>query len=202
MSLKNSRKSKNNNDFFDRVFEIARTIPEGRVTTYGAIAKCIGSPGASRMVGWALNNCHTREEFVPAHRVVNRKGLLTGKHHFRHPDMMQELLESEGNPRFLGNIAGLKGAQDSFASELVFTYQYGRSPDESSDIMKSSPTVKPLFFDTDGNLRGVWTVPPGGGRLVVCSFISGAVSAYRGGGDDHQELIARAARFLTTRARD
>lgn len=96
MTLKNSRTEKKENDFFGLVYELTRSIPEGRVTTYGAIAKCIGSPGASRMVGWALNNCHTKEEFIPAHRVVNRQGVLTGKHHFRHPDLMQELLKSEG----------------------------------------------------------------------------------------------------------
>jgi methylated-DNA-protein-cysteine methyltransferase related protein len=83
-------------NFFEQVYSITRTIPYGRVTTYGAIARCIGSPGASRMVGWALNSCHVRPEFIPAHRVVNRNGVLTGKHHFRHPDMMQELLENEG----------------------------------------------------------------------------------------------------------
>jgi methylated-DNA-protein-cysteine methyltransferase related protein len=83
-------------NFFEKVYQITKTIPPGRVTSYGAIAKCIGAPGASRMVGWALNNCHTLNEFIPAHRVVNRNGLLTGKNHFRHPEMMQELLESEG----------------------------------------------------------------------------------------------------------
>jgi methylated-DNA-protein-cysteine methyltransferase related protein len=82
--------------FFERVYQVTRIIPFGRVTTYGAIARCIGSPGASRMVGWALNNCHTQPVFVPAHRVVNRNGVLTGKHHFRHSFMMQELLENEG----------------------------------------------------------------------------------------------------------
>jgi methylated-DNA-protein-cysteine methyltransferase-like protein len=88
----------NNSDksFFERVYDVTRQIPEGRVSTYGAIAKCIGSPGASRMVGWALNNCHSIDELIPAHRVVNRNGMLSGKHHFRHPGLMQELLESEG----------------------------------------------------------------------------------------------------------
>jgi methylated-DNA-protein-cysteine methyltransferase-like protein len=86
----------NEDSFFLRVYEVTQTIPAGRVSTYGAIAKCIGSPGASRMSGWALNNCHSQPGFIPAHRVVNRNGVLTGKHHFRHPDMMQELLESEG----------------------------------------------------------------------------------------------------------
>lgn len=71
-------------------------IPESRVTSYGAIARFIGSPGASRMVGWALNNCHVLQDPIPAHRVVNRNGILSGKHHFRHELLMEELLESEG----------------------------------------------------------------------------------------------------------
>lgn len=66
-------------DFFERVYRVARLIPEGRVTSYGAIARCIGDPRSARMVGWALNGC---PEDVPAHRVVNRNGTLTGKHHF------------------------------------------------------------------------------------------------------------------------
>ena len=82
--------------FFQAVYKVTRIIPYGRVTTYGAIARTIGSPGASKMVGWALNNCHTLDEFIPAHRVVNRNGVLTGKHHFRHPELMQHLLENEG----------------------------------------------------------------------------------------------------------
>ena len=82
--------------FFERVYEITKRIPEGRVTTYGAIARYTGSPGAARMVGWALNKVYTREEFIPAHRVVNRKGLLTGKQHFHGPEVMKELLENEG----------------------------------------------------------------------------------------------------------
>ncbi len=90
------KKSQNNDSFFLQVYEVAKLIPEGRVTSYGAIARYIGSPGASRMVGWALNCCHTHDEPIPAHRVVNRNGLLSGKHHFRHLNLMQELLESEG----------------------------------------------------------------------------------------------------------
>lgn len=96
MPLKKSLKSERSENFFQLVYDITKTIPEGRVTTYGAIARCIGSPGASRMVGWALNNSHTSKEYIPAHRVVNRNGILTGKYHFRHPELMQELLESEG----------------------------------------------------------------------------------------------------------
>lgn len=89
-------KNRGDKSFFDLVYEVTRQIPHGRVTTYGAIARCIGSPGASRMVGWALNNCHSMDELIPAHRVVNRNGMLSGKLHFRHPNLMQELLESEG----------------------------------------------------------------------------------------------------------
>lgn len=94
--LSKNQQQKNKGTFFDHVYEVAKLIPYGRVTSYGAIARSIGSPGASRMVGWALNNCHTQKEQIPAHRVVNRKGMLSGKHHFRHPKLMQELLESEG----------------------------------------------------------------------------------------------------------
>lgn len=93
--MKNLKKI-HNKDFFERVYAITRKIPFGKVTTYGAIAQCIGSPQASRMVGWALNNTRFNEDYIPAHRVVNRIGILTGKHHFRHDSLMQELLESEG----------------------------------------------------------------------------------------------------------
>lgn len=82
--------------FFDKVYDLVRQIPYGRVCTYGIIAKHIGSPGAARMVGWALNKSLSQTEFVPAHRVVNRKGLLTGKHHFANENTMKEMLESEG----------------------------------------------------------------------------------------------------------
>jgi methylated-DNA-protein-cysteine methyltransferase-like protein len=85
-----------NRDFFQRVYQVVRKVPRGRVTTYGAIARYLGSPGAARMVGWAMNKSHTEIHFVPAHRVVNRMGMLTGKHHFDGPDLMQELLENEG----------------------------------------------------------------------------------------------------------
>jgi len=83
-------------DFFYQVYEVVKLIPLGRVTSYGAIAAYLGSPGAARMVGWAMNASHTHHEFVPAHRVVNRNGLLTGKHHFGTPNVMKELLENEG----------------------------------------------------------------------------------------------------------
>src|SRR6056297_1767155 len=83
-------------DFFSRVYEVVKAIPPGRVTSYGAIARYLGSAGAARMVGWAMNASHKTPEFIPAHRVVNRHGLLTGKHHFDTPGAMQELLENEG----------------------------------------------------------------------------------------------------------
>jgi len=82
--------------FFKRVYELTAMIPRGRVTSYGAIAKYLATAGSARMVGWALNNCHTREQYIPAHRVVNRNGLLTGKHHFGNTGTMQQLLENEG----------------------------------------------------------------------------------------------------------
>ena len=82
--------------FFQRVYEVTRKIPYGRVSTYGAIANYLGAPGAARMVGWAMNQSGSAIPFVPAHRVVNRVGLLTGKHHFEGSGLMQELLENEG----------------------------------------------------------------------------------------------------------
>lgn len=84
------------NDFYAQVYEIVKLIPSGKVTNYGAIAKCLGAAKSSRLVGYAMNNAHGLEEPIPAHRVVNRNGLLTGKHHFGTPFRMQELLESEG----------------------------------------------------------------------------------------------------------
>lgn len=82
-------------NFFERVYAVARQIPVGRVTTYGAIAKAIGAAKSARMVGYAMNASHF-DDTVPAHRVVNRVGLLSGKHHFDGTNLMQQLLESEG----------------------------------------------------------------------------------------------------------
>jgi methylated-DNA-protein-cysteine methyltransferase-like protein len=82
--------------FFDKVYAVARRIPYGRVTSYGAIAEYLGTRGSARMVGWAMNSSHSETINLPAHRVVNRVGLLTGKHHFGGPAVMQQLLESEG----------------------------------------------------------------------------------------------------------
>ncbi|RZS99662.1 MGMT family protein [Aquimarina brevivitae] len=81
--------------FFDRVYEVVRKIPQGRVTSYGAIARYLGATRSARMVGWAMNASHNLDD-VPAHRVVNRHGVLTGKHHFSGTNAMQQLLESEG----------------------------------------------------------------------------------------------------------
>jgi methylated-DNA-protein-cysteine methyltransferase-like protein len=86
---------KNDKSFFNKVYEVTKMVPEGRVTTYGAIARYLGAPGSARMVGWALNNSHAQKDFIPAHRVVNRNGLLTGKNHFSGSTVMQDLLESE-----------------------------------------------------------------------------------------------------------
>jgi len=82
--------------FFQKVYEVVKRIPYGRVTTYGAIAGFLGSKGSARMVGWALNSSKYNLKNIPAHRVVNRQGLLTGKHHFGGNNTMKELLESEG----------------------------------------------------------------------------------------------------------
>ncbi|TVZ15734.1 MGMT family protein [Maribacter sp. MAR_2009_72] len=84
-----------NENFFERVYQVVRLIPEGRVTSYGAVAKYLGAARSARMVGWAMNASHNMED-IPAHRVVNKAGLLTGKHHFDGTNLMQQLLEVEG----------------------------------------------------------------------------------------------------------
>ena len=84
------------NDFFQQVCELVRQIPKGRVTSYGAIAAALGLKSGARMVGWAMNSSHGQKPVVPAHRVVNRNGQLSGKNHFATPTLMQELLEKEG----------------------------------------------------------------------------------------------------------
>ncbi len=83
-------------DFFERVYKVVRKVPPGRVTSYGAIATFLGLAGSARMVGWAMNASHSTATYVPAHRVVNRNGLLTGKHHFSTSTAMEELLAAEG----------------------------------------------------------------------------------------------------------
>ena len=86
----------NKDGFFSRVYEITCLIPFGRVTSYGAIARYLGTAGSARMVGWALNNSHFLTDLIPAHRVVNRNGMLSGKHHFGGSNVMKDLLQSEG----------------------------------------------------------------------------------------------------------
>ncbi|MGB0424773.1 MAG: MGMT family protein [Flavobacteriales bacterium] len=88
--------SENTRSFFQDVFEVVQLIPEGRVSSYGAIAKYLGSGKSARMVGWAMHASFSAEKYVPAHRVVNSQGLLTGRMHFESPFAMQELLEKEG----------------------------------------------------------------------------------------------------------
>ncbi len=82
-------------DFYQNVFDVVKEIPSGRVTSYGAIAKYLGSARSSRLVGWAMNISHTHKDYIPAHRVVNRNGILTGKAHFNPPSKMESLLRSE-----------------------------------------------------------------------------------------------------------
>jgi methylated-DNA-protein-cysteine methyltransferase-like protein len=89
-------KKQKDNDFFSRVYQVTKLVPYGRVTSYGAIARYLGTGRSARMVGWALNVSHIRTDFIPAHRVVNRNGLLTGKFHFGNSSTMQQLLENEG----------------------------------------------------------------------------------------------------------
>ena len=86
---------KEENSLFQKVYQVVSQIPEGRVTSYGAIAKYLGAARSARMVGWAMNASH-QDDTIPAHRVVNRQGLLTGKHHFGGTNLMQQLLENEG----------------------------------------------------------------------------------------------------------
>jgi methylated-DNA-protein-cysteine methyltransferase related protein len=90
------KQKKEDNDFFSRVYEVTKLVPYGRITSYGAIARYLGSGRSARMVGWALNVSHSDTQFIPAHRVVNRKGVLTGKHHFGNSTTMEQLLENEG----------------------------------------------------------------------------------------------------------
>lgn len=87
---------KRDDSFFDLVHQVARQIPEGRVTTYGAIGRFLGSASSARMVGWAMISAHTAQPHVPAHRVVNSQGLLSGRHHYHPPERMEQLLQKEG----------------------------------------------------------------------------------------------------------
>lgn len=99
--------SEKNKDFFERVFEVVKLIPKGRVTSYGAIANYLGAKSGSRMVGWAMNAAH-QHKGIPAHRVVNRNGVLTGKFHFKEENEMQKKLESEGTQVFNDSVVDFK----------------------------------------------------------------------------------------------
>ena len=102
--------------FFEKVYEIARLVPYGKVTSYGAIAKYLGAAKSARIVGYAMNGSHGKD--IPAHRVVNRKGLLTGKHHFECTNLMQQLLESEGIEVVDNQIQNLESVYWDPAKEL------------------------------------------------------------------------------------
>jgi methylated-DNA-protein-cysteine methyltransferase related protein len=91
-----SKEVKNKESIYDAIYDVVRAIPKGRVSSYGAVAAAIGARSGARVVGYAMNNCAGVKPAVPAHRVVNRTGLLTGKHHFSPPEKMQRLLEKEG----------------------------------------------------------------------------------------------------------
>ncbi|HNQ13455.1 MAG TPA: MGMT family protein [Bacteroidia bacterium] len=104
------RTSEVNDSFFKRVYQVVRSIPYGRVSTYGAIASYLGSKGSARMVGWAMNSSHRELPAVPAHRVVNRTGMLSGKHHFESNSLMQKLLENEGLTIVNDEILNFKSA--------------------------------------------------------------------------------------------
>jgi methylated-DNA-protein-cysteine methyltransferase related protein len=117
-TLKPSGKREEN--FFELVFEVARQIPKGRVTSYGAIAACLGTKSSSRMVGWAMNGCGKVKPKVPAHRVVNRNGMLTGKHHFSPPKLMEQLLKKEGIKVKNDQVQGFKKVFWGPAEELGF----------------------------------------------------------------------------------
>lgn len=103
--VKTIKLSEQNADFFERVYAVVTLIPSGRVTSYGAIANYLGSKRSSRMVGWAMNGAH-RFPSIAAHRVVNRNGMLTGKHHFEDPTAMQSALEGEGHVIVEDKIVG------------------------------------------------------------------------------------------------
>jgi len=105
-------------DFFQQVYDIVRKIPKGRVTSFGAVARCIGTGKSARMVGWAMNASHLERPKVPAHRVVNSLGLLTGKFHFETPTKMEELLASEGTKVMNDKVVDFKKKYWDPATEL------------------------------------------------------------------------------------
>lgn len=108
----------NNESFFQKVYEVVKLIPHGRVTSYGAIGAYLGTRGSARMVGWAMNASHSFPQSLPAHRVLNRIGVLTGKHHFGSPDIMKQLLENEGHIIANDKIVGFEKVFWDPAKEL------------------------------------------------------------------------------------
>ncbi len=112
---------KKHEDFFQNVFDVARLVPKGRVTSYGAIAKYLGAARSARMVGWAMHLAGSQKKKVPAHRVVNSAGLLTGKHHFATPTMMEELLKKEGVKVVNNQVKDFKKVFWDPATELELT---------------------------------------------------------------------------------
>ena len=128
--------SKLENNFFEQVYAVVRIIPEGRVTTYGAIAQFLSAKNAARMVGWAMNASHQMLD-VPAHRVVNRNGMLSGKHHFPGENLMEELLISEGHQIEQDQIINFK---KKFYNSIVIGIMY--------DAIRSSFLSLNFDFDT------------------------------------------------------
>jgi methylated-DNA-protein-cysteine methyltransferase related protein len=112
------------NDLYQRIYKVVKQIPPGRVTSYGAIASYIGVGGSARLVGWAMNASHYARAGVPAHRVVNRNGLLSGKHHFETLLTMQELLENEGIKIDDDQVVDFKKVFWDPAKELGFKQEY------------------------------------------------------------------------------
>ena len=117
-------------NFFERVYAIARQIPEGKVTSYGAIAKALGTARSARMVGWAMNSSHNMDD-IPAHRVVNRNGLLSGKHHFEGTNLMQQLLENEGIKVVNYKVADF---EKHFWTPEVEKQQFPKSPQKPDSL--------------------------------------------------------------------
>lgn len=118
MKTKKKRTEKTNHNFFEDVYQVVMLVPKGRVTSYGAIARYLGTGMSARMVGWAMNAAHTEKD-VPAHRVVNSQGLLTGKHHFKTPTAMQKALEKEGVKVLKDKVVDFQKRLWDPASELL-----------------------------------------------------------------------------------
>ncbi len=118
MKSKKKTSEKKGRNFFEDVYEVVMLVPKGRVTSYGAIARYLGTAMSARMVGWAMNGAHT-EKNIPAHRVVNSQGLLTGKHHFKTPTAMQKILEKEGTKVFKDKVVDFEKRFWDPAKELL-----------------------------------------------------------------------------------